>query len=207
MAFPYSEGSDYVESLLSAKLLFMESVFSWYAVYTAARAEKKVKERLDQIGIENYLPLRTEYRVWSDRKKKVSVPLISGYIFVHIKEETFVPVLTTPGVVTFLKEKGKAVAIPAEQIERLRFVENQTDEPLEISYEDIPAGTLVEVVRGKLAGFQGEMVQIRDKYRIVLRLEKLGCALITVAASCVEKVKNYSKKGYVWGFLFIFVTP
>ena len=71
MAFPYSEGSDYVESLLSAKLLFMESVFSWYAVYTAARAEKKVKERLDQIGIENYLPLRTEYRVWSDRKKKV----------------------------------------------------------------------------------------------------------------------------------------
>ncbi|WP_240144163.1 hypothetical protein [Odoribacter splanchnicus] len=58
----------------------------------------------------------------------------------------------------------------------------------------------------KLAGFQGEMVQIRDKYRIVLRLEKLGCALITVAASCVEKVKNYSKKGYVWGFLFIFVT-
>lgn len=133
--------------------------------------------------------------------------LISGYIFVHIKEETFVPVLTTPGVVTFLKEKGKAVAIPAEQIERLRFVENQADEPLEISYEDIPAGTLVEVVRGKLAGFQGEMVQIRDKYRIVLRLEKLGCALITVAASCVEKVKNYSKKGYVLGFLFIFVTP
>ena len=61
--------------------------------------------------------------MWSDRKKKVSVPLISGYIFVHIKEETFVPVLTTPGVVTFLKEKGKAVAIPAEQIERLRFVE------------------------------------------------------------------------------------
>ena len=86
MAFPYSEGSDYAESLLSAKLLFMESVFSWYAVYTAARAEKKVKERLDQIGIENYLPLRTEYRVWSDRKKKVSVPLISGYIFVHIGE-------------------------------------------------------------------------------------------------------------------------
>lgn len=27
MAFPYSEGSDYAESLLSAKLLFMESVF------------------------------------------------------------------------------------------------------------------------------------------------------------------------------------
>ena len=109
MAFPYSEGSDYAESLLSAKLLFMESVFSWYAVYTAARAEKKVKERLDQIGIENYLPLRTEYRVWSDRKKKVSVPLISGYIFVHIKEETFVPLQIT-GVLSYPTASGTSAA-------------------------------------------------------------------------------------------------
>lgn len=168
----------------------MESVFSWYAVYTASRAEKKVKERLEQISIENYLPLRTEYRVWSDRKKKVSVPLIAGYIFVRVRDDMFIPVLNTPGVVAFLKEKGRAVAIPEDQIERLRFVEKHVEEPIEISYEDIPAGTLVEVVRGRLAGFQGEMVQIRDKFRIVLRLEKLGCALITVPASCVEKVKN-----------------
>ena len=59
-----------------------------------------------------------------------------------------------------------------------------------MSFEDIPAGTLVEIVRGKLAGFQGEMVEVRNKFRIVLRLEKLGCALITVPISCVEKVKN-----------------
>lgn len=168
----------------------MESVCAWYAVYTASRAEKKVKERLDESGIDNYLPLRTEYRVWSDRKKKVTVPLIAGYIFVHIQETAFLSVLAIPGVVTFLKEKGKAVSIPANQIERLRFVENNFEEPIEMSYEDIPEGTLVEVVRGKLVGFQGEMVEIRDKYRIVLRLEKLGCALITVPVSCIEKVKN-----------------
>ena len=168
----------------------MESVCGWYAVYVASRAEKKVKERLDQAEIENYLPLRTEYRVWSDRKKKISVPLIAGYIFVRVSELSFLSVLTIPGVVTFLKEKGKAVMIPEVQIERLRFVENHFEEPIEMTFEDIPQGTLVDVVRGKLAGFQGEMVEFRDKYRIVLRLEKLGCALITVPASCVEKVKN-----------------
>ena len=48
----------------------------WYAVYTSSRAEKRVKERLEQVGIECYLPLRTEFRMWSSRKKKVSVPLI-----------------------------------------------------------------------------------------------------------------------------------
>lgn len=168
----------------------MESASCWYAVYTASRAEKKVKERFDQMGLENYLPLRTEYRMWCDRKKKIAVPLIAGYIFVHVEESLFIPVLTVPGVVAFLKEKGKAVAIPENQIERLRFVENNFEEPIEMSFDEIPGGTLVEIVRGKLAGFQGEMVEIRDKFRIILRLDKLGCALITVPASCVEKVKN-----------------
>mgnify|MGYP000235072511 CR=1 FL=1 len=168
----------------------MDGVCAWYAVYTASRAEKKVKERLDEMDIRNYLPLRTEYRVWSDRKKKISVPLIAGYIFVYVPETAFMTVLTTPGVVTFLKEKNKAVIIPEAQIERLRFVENNFEEPIEMSYDEIPAGTLVEIVRGKLTGFQGEMVEFRNKFRIVLRLDNLGCALITVPVSCIEKVKT-----------------
>ena len=35
----------------------------WYAVYTAGRAEKKVKERLDKAGIESYLPLQSVIRL------------------------------------------------------------------------------------------------------------------------------------------------
>ena len=31
---------------------------NWYAVFTASRAEKRVKERLEQAGIENYMPVR-----------------------------------------------------------------------------------------------------------------------------------------------------
>lgn len=165
-------------------------VCAWYAVYIASRAEKKVKERLDEAGIDNYLPLRTEYRIWSDRKKKISVPLIPGYIFVWIKEEAFISVLTVPGVVAFLKEKGKAVAIPDRQIECLRFVEREVEGAIEISFEDIPAGTPVEIIRGSLAGFQGEMVKWKDKYHIALRVENLGCALVMIAASCVKKLKT-----------------
>lgn len=161
----------------------------WYAVYTSSRAEKKVKVRLDQAGIENYLPLRTEVRIWNDRKKKVSLPLISGYIFVRVEEGQFLSVLEIPGIVTFLKEKGKAVSIPERQIEQLRFFEEHVEEPMEISFEKIPVGSLVKVIRGKLIGFEGELVRICDKYKIVLRLEHLGCALITISASCVEKVK------------------
>ena len=56
----------------------------WYAVYTAGRAEKKVKERLDTAGIESYLPLQSVIRLWNNRKRKVMIPVVPGYIFVHL---------------------------------------------------------------------------------------------------------------------------
>lgn len=52
-----------------------ENASCWYAVYTAPRAEKKVKEQLDKIGVENYLPLQPVVRLWNNRKKKIFIPL------------------------------------------------------------------------------------------------------------------------------------
>ena len=54
-----------------------ENTSCWYAVYTAPRAEKKVKEQLDKIGVENYLPLQPVVRLWNNRKKKIFIPDIA----------------------------------------------------------------------------------------------------------------------------------
>jgi hypothetical protein len=42
----------------------------WFALYTKPRFEKKVTERLQQLGIEVYCPMITQLKQWSDRKKK-----------------------------------------------------------------------------------------------------------------------------------------
>ena len=59
----------------------------WYAVYTAPRAEKKVRERFLESGIEHYLPVQMVTRKWHDRMKKIEQPVLSGYIFVRILPE------------------------------------------------------------------------------------------------------------------------
>jgi hypothetical protein len=50
----------------------------WLVIYTKPRAEKKVNERLLEEGFETYLPLQKVIRQWSDRKKKVEVPLFNS---------------------------------------------------------------------------------------------------------------------------------
>lgn len=166
----------------------MENQYSWFVVYTSSRAEKKVKERLDEAGIENYLPLKTEIRVWSDRKKKITSPLIPGYIFVRVLSAQFLDVLNVGGVVAFLREKSVPAPIPEDQMFRLRFMVEEGIEDIEFTTDLVNIGDKVLVKQGKLSGLIGELVEIRGKYKVAIRLNYFGCALITVPISCVEKI-------------------
>ncbi|MDR2413462.1 MAG: UpxY family transcription antiterminator [Odoribacteraceae bacterium] len=165
---------------------------AWYAVYTASRAEKKVKERLDQHSIENYLPLQVSIRRWSDRKKRVELPLIRGYIFVHVTAQQYAQTCNIPGVVSFLKEGGKPAPIPDWQINTLRVMNEGAESVVEVSTEEIPTGTYVRVVSGKLAGLEGELVEHKGKHKVLIRIDHLGCALTDIASSCIERY--YHKK-------------
>lgn len=41
----------------------------WIAVYTRPRSEKNVANELSKSGIETYLHIQKQLRIWSDRKK------------------------------------------------------------------------------------------------------------------------------------------
>lgn len=160
----------------------------WFAVYTAPRAEKKVRERFIESGIEHYLPVQIVTRKWHDRLKKIEQPVLTGYIFVHILPEEAKKVLMTYGAIAFVREKAHPVPIPDDQIERLRFMVDLSDDDVEFCVSDFPPGTPVRITRGDLVGLIGELVEVKGKFKVVVRLEGLGCALTTVSASFVEKL-------------------
>ncbi|MDR1756459.1 MAG: UpxY family transcription antiterminator [Culturomica sp.] len=165
------------------------NTLQWYAVYTSSRSEKKVKERLDAQKIENYLPLRLETRIWSDRRKKVALPLIPGYIFVCVATDDFLKVLNTAGVVTFLKEKSIPAAIPENQIRRLRMMVEHAVDEIEFVHHSLQVGDKISVEQGELKGLIGNLVEMRGKYKIAIRLQHFGCALTTVPLGWIKKIE------------------
>jgi transcription termination/antitermination protein NusG len=160
----------------------------WYAVYTAPRAEKKVRERFLQSGIEHYLPVQFVTRKWHDRLKKIEQPVLTGYIFVHILPEEAKQVFMTYGAIAFVREYAHPAVIPDDQIERLRKMVEQADEEVEFSSTDLAPGTPVRITRGELSGLVGELVEAKGKFKVAVRLSGLGCALTTVSTSCLEKL-------------------
>ena len=111
----------------------------WHAVFTASRAEKKVRDRLEELGVECFLPVQTVLRQWTYRKSRVVVPVIAGLVFVRVGRQEQVKVLQTKGVVAFLRLKGEAGAavIPDKQMEDFRFLLDFSEEAVEMTNENI----------------------------------------------------------------------
>ncbi len=145
----------------------------WNVLYTTPRAEKKVYNRLVEIGIETYLPLYKTIRQWSDRKKKVEVPLFNSYIFVRSSEKQRFEILSVYGVVRYLYYLGKPAIIRQKEINGIRRFLNQT-EGYKISVE---VGDKVEIASGVFEGVFGEVIRV-GKGKLVLQIEQLGMNLV-----------------------------
>jgi transcription antitermination factor NusG len=94
----------------------------WYAVWTRSRQEKTAAAMLDALGVSHFLPLVSEERQWSDRKKKVMVPIFPGYLFVQIvaTSDLELRVQQVSGVVNFVGNQNGPSAISEDEIENLR---------------------------------------------------------------------------------------
>ncbi|WPP52912.1 UpxY family transcription antiterminator [Catalinimonas niigatensis] len=165
------------------KLTEQES--KWYALYTRARAEKKLYTLLTQKKVDCFLPLKNTLVQRSDRKKWVQLPLLPSYLFVKVSEQERYTVLNTPGAVRYVSFEGKAVSIPEKQLIALQQMIQNNGENVEADYGKFDKGDIVEVREGPLRGIQGEVVQIRGKQRLLLRFDSLGY-VVHVEASMVE---------------------
>ena len=93
---------------------------NWFVVYTKPRFEKKVEERLLSLGIEAYCPVRKEIRLWSDRKKKVDVPILPSMVLVKLEEKNVNDVFNVNGVVRYMFWLGKRAIVRQKEIDILK---------------------------------------------------------------------------------------
>lgn len=162
----------------------------WLAAYVKMHHEKRVRDRLTAMGIENFLPVQEEVRQWSDRKKKVERVLIPMMIFVRVDTQGQRSVITHPSVLRYLTLRGEhtPTEIPAEQMERFRFMLDHSDSAVSFSAGDLQPGEKVRVIKGPLAGLEGELITVEGKSKIAIRIHQLGCAEVEINASMVEKI-------------------
>jgi len=100
---------------------------SWHVIYTKPRAEKKVEERLNNFGIEAYCPVKQEVKQWSDRKKKILVPVLPSMVLVNIDEKDRNKVFNIPGVVRYMFWLNKHAIVKNNEVDSLKNLLTQNN--------------------------------------------------------------------------------
>lgn len=97
----------------------------WFVLYTKARQELKVLERLTNLGIKAYTPTKIEVRKWSDRKKKTPICLLPSMVLVCLHESELNQVFVLPGVKRYLFFNGvRAVVFDHEVLAMKSYIKN-----------------------------------------------------------------------------------
>ena len=145
----------------------------WHVLYTKPRNEKKVVERLSQNGFEVYCPLVKTLRQWSDRKKKVQIPMFPSYIFAFTNEAERQQLLMDPGVLNFVFWLGKPAIVRDHEMEAIKQIA-ESGEDVHVAGSGFEKGQFVEIPEGPFKGLTGTVNKL-DKRKVIVYVQQLDC--------------------------------
>ena len=125
----------------------------WFALYTKPRHEFKAALQLESEEISYYLPVIKRLKQWSDRKKKITEPLLRSYIFIFADEKERYLSLQQLSIVRCIFDNGRPAVIPEWQIDNLRkFLNKEVDI---VVHSGIVPGAKVKILDGPFEGVIG----------------------------------------------------
>jgi transcription antitermination factor NusG len=161
----------------------------WYAAYTKPCHEKRVAEHLEIRKIALFLPLYRTSRRWNNGcKVTLEMPLLPGYVFVHIPANERIRVLELSSVVSIVGTGREPTPLPDEDIERLRaglhLVHAQP-------HANLTMGEIVRIGRGPLKGMTGVVTREKNSLRVVLTVDLIMKSVaVEVSADDLERLSK-----------------
>ena len=150
----------------------------WLVIYVRPRWENKVGMLLAEQLIESFFPTTTTENQWADRKKIVTKPLFTGYVFVRINDRDLTTVRYTIGVLNFVYFMGRPAIIRDSEIVQLKAVVNNYNNLEVVNLNVFSCGDRVRIRSGLLHDQEGNIMQIQGK-NVLMSLDHLDCALVT----------------------------
>lgn len=163
----------------------------WFAARTRANQELGLRDALKKLEVTHYLPTHIVTRRISDRVKRVEVPVINNLIFIQAtKQEAFSLVKDYALKLHYIKdiETGSLLVVPDKQMENFIFLMDFSPESIRQCSETYAPGDKVRVVKGNLAGVEGELVRVEGKTHVLLRIPQVLVVSVKVPKNYLEKI-------------------
>ena len=144
----------------------------WFAAKTKFSAEKKIKQFLERLGIEHYIPFRT---VIKEKDYNTCLSLVNEYK------------LSMNYLLNL--ETRQLLVVPDKQMQDFMFLLDFSEDAVQVLNENLRQGDRVRVIKGEFAGIEGELIRIKGHKRVVVRLEgAFSLATTYIPGSYLERI-------------------
>ena len=157
----------------------------WFALHVRPRYEQLAAAALRSKGYEEFLPLYSERRIWSDRIKEIRLPLFPGYLFCRIDLDRRLPVLTTSGILSIVGAGRAPLPVPDREVAWVRAIVDSG--AVAKPWERLAAGQPVIVEHGPLRGLEGVLVEVRGHAHLIVSVVLLQRSV------CVEIERHWAR--------------
>lgn len=158
---------------------------SWHVLYLRPRCEKKVDEYCRAHGIESYLPLRRETKIYQRRRVTVQKPVFPGYLFASFDSDGRRRVLKSNNIVRILDTRNEdGLLHELAQIRQALAVD-----PTLGTCDALKEGRRVKICAGPFMGVEGLVAALKGPAKVRLNVDMIGQAvLVEVDRDYVEVV-------------------
>ncbi len=172
----------------------------WYVLRITYQRELRVKEQLDKIGIQNFVPTRrVRRRTAQGQFSYVTEAALHNYVFVKTTRDVLrqLKAELIPGLRYVMRDingRRLLLVVPEDQMQSFIAVAGNTEEHilyLSVDEIDLKKGEKVRILGGPFAGVVGTFMRITKKHekRVVVQIEGLvAVATTALPATLVEKI-------------------
>lgn len=181
-------------------MLHKDNEVLWYAMRVPYRNELKVQLKLQEKGIETFIPKRKKIVKKRGKTSYELLPAVNNLIFVHSSLSVIKNLKQEILNLQYLVNKSgyesiKIVVRDNEMQSFIKAVENLEEEITYLSPEEIniEKGTRVRIIGGNFDGVEGIFVKVKGKRnkKVVVMLDKLLAVVIAeVDSDLIEVIKN-----------------
>ncbi|HZV69752.1 MAG TPA: UpxY family transcription antiterminator [Saprospiraceae bacterium] len=149
----------------------------WIVVRTKTKCEKFIRDRLQLMGMEAFVPLRKRTAKYNRKVKVYELPLITCYTFVRLDKTRRNEVLALPYVQGMLRIAGHDCLVSDREIQWLQKISG-TDIDVRTEPLSMRQGDRVVLASGQLAGMEGVIMSQRSKHEMIVALESIGMQMV-----------------------------
>lgn len=163
----------------------------WFIAIVNNRSEKTTSQRLTAMGIDNYVPVQEELRIWNNGKKVMAEKvMIPSKVFIRCTERQRREIVNLPFIFRFMTNRaGTSVnavskplaVVPDSEMEQLKFMLGVPDARVAFTQHFVK-GDKVQVRRGPFKGLTG--IVLKDigsrASHLYINIDFLGSAYVEI---------------------------